>query len=393
MTPRVTVLLPVYNGGELVRGAIESVLAQTYPDFELLVVDDGSSDGSAEVLGSYGDERIRVLRNEENRGQVRSLNRGLGEARGAYVARLDQDDVCMPRRLERQVAALDREPGVAVVGTWMDLYDDEGRLAWELRGTIDDSAEFTFLILTNRLPLAHPTVMFRLAPVRELGGYDPSVRYAEDQDLWRRLALAGYEARVLREPLLRYRIHAEQQSQRNWQEQQANNNRALERFIAELGGDVDARRLRLLLAWDDSFWDSTGTPAAASETARHLAVLLATIVGRLGLGPEQAAKLERLMRRRVAIAARRSWRSGVVRHWRAAPPLLRFGLRGAPPSGYLAAVLVYATAPVLPVLRGAEQLVESTWQRAWLAPVKRRTRRLRVARNLLRMATRGRRTQ
>jgi glycosyltransferase involved in cell wall biosynthesis len=393
VNPKVTVLLPVYNGGNLVRTAIDSVLTQTFEDFELLVIDDCSTDDSAAIVGSYDDARIRLIRNEQNLGQVATLNRGIHEARGTYVARLDQDDVCLPRRLERQVALLDGEPELAVVGTWMDLLDDEGHLIWELRETIDDKAEFAFLILTNQLPLAHPTVMFRVEPVRALDGYDASHRLAEDQDLWRRLALAGFGARVVREPLVRYLVHSGQQSQRMANEQQVNNRRALESFIAALSGEAHARPLRLLLTWDYAFWRECGTRAATTEVARALEHLLTEARQRLRLDAAEAAKLERLLRPRVGLAARRSWRVGPLVHWRAAPPLLQFGLQGAARHRRAAAAFVYTTAPVLMVVRLGERAIETMWSWTWLSPVKRRAQRLRTARALYRVATRGRTTR
>lgn len=390
MPPKVTVLLPAYNGGELLRAAIDSVLAQTYEDFELLVVDDCSSDGSDRLVAGYRDPRVRLLRNEENLGQIATLNRGLEHARGEYVARLDQDDACMPERLERQVAVLDAEPMIGVVGSFMDVHDDDGHVVWRARRRVDDAADFAFLALANLLPVAHPTVLFRRAVALELGGYDGSIRFAEDQDLWRRFALAGYRVQVVPEALVRYRVHAGQQSQRHWEEQQRQNRAALERFLATLVPDADARMLRLLLAWDDEFWASCRTPSEAKRAAADLERLVREAPARLAFDGAQAAKLERLLRARVVTAARRSWRSGVNAHWRAAPPLLRFGLRDAGLGARAAAALVYVIAPALPPIRAVEQGVAALWSRPALAPVKRRLKRRASARALYRFLARSR---
>jgi GT2 family glycosyltransferase len=314
MTPRVTVLVPVYRGAEIVGKAIESVLTQTFEDFELLLVDDCSPDDSVAVIESYDDPRIRLLRNEENLGQIGTLNRGLREARGAYIARLDQDDRCLPKRLELQVAILDAEPSVALVGGWMTIVDEAGnRMAW-LDGRLDDYVEFLVDILTNQLKLGHPAVTFRREAVLALGGYDESIALAEDKDLWRRLALAGHEARIVTEPVVLYLMHAGQQSQQSAQLQQDNNNRALERFIGELSEQTPARAIRLLLSWEDGFWAECRTREDGERIAEALEALLADVAARLRLTPEQAAKLDRLIRARVALAARRSWRSGVTSH-------------------------------------------------------------------------------
>src|SRR5262245_21907442 len=118
-TPRVTVLIPVYNRVQYVAVAIESILAQHFTNFELLLIDDGSTDGSLEVLRSYtADPRVRLLRNESNLGIPRTRNKGVALARGEYVAMLDSDDYAYPTRLGRQVDFLDRHPDYALVGTW-----------------------------------------------------------------------------------------------------------------------------------------------------------------------------------------------------------------------------------------------------------------------------------
>lgn len=125
--PRVSVVIPVYNREHYVRGAIESILAQTFGDFELLLIDDGSTDGSREVMAAYPDPRIRVVSNERNLGIPKTRNRGLELARGEYLAWLDSDDHALPERLAREVAFLDDNRGVALVGSWTGAMDENGR--------------------------------------------------------------------------------------------------------------------------------------------------------------------------------------------------------------------------------------------------------------------------
>lgn len=359
MSPRVTVLVPVYAGADVVGGAIESVLAQTYEDFELLLIDDCSPDDSVAVIESFDDPRIRLIRNDDNLGQIGTLNRGLGEARGEYVARLDQDDRCLPARLALQVAILDTEPAVALVGGWMTIVDEHGHRMGSLEGEMTDYVDFVFDAITNQLKLGHPAVTFRRDAVLELGGYDESIRLAEDKDLWRRLALAGHEARVVTEPLVIYLHHPGQQSQQGAALQQESNGRALERFIAALSERVATRPVRLLLAWDDRFWTEWPAGAHARDTATALEHLIEDAGTRLRFRPDQLAKLDRLVRSRVLLAARRSWRSGVLVHWRTSPALLCFALRGSGRSSQAAAALghavVYLTAPLLNLLYRAKQ--------------------------------------
>ena len=124
--PQVTVFIPVYNRRAFIGPAIESMLAQTFEDFELLIVDDGSTDGGLEIMRSYEDPRVRVVANERNQGIPKTRNRGLELARGEYIALLDSDDVSVPDRLARQVEFLDRNPLYAEVGAWSQAMDESG---------------------------------------------------------------------------------------------------------------------------------------------------------------------------------------------------------------------------------------------------------------------------
>jgi glycosyltransferase involved in cell wall biosynthesis len=282
VTPRVSVLMAVKDGLPWIREAIESVLSQTYRDFELLLVDDGSVDGTVEAAAAYGDSRLRVLRNDRNLGQVPSLNRGLREAAGAYVARLDADDVCLPERLERQVAVLDAGPAVALTGAWMDVVDERGRLWAKVRGHVRDFPELVFAILSDRYPFAHPSLMYRRDLVLELGGYDESLAPAEDKDLYRRLALARHEVRAVEQVLVRYRRHERQLSQEHRDVQLRHDHEGQERFLSELAGAEHAARLRVLLAQGDG-------------DAELVRLLLDGAERRLALTPAEREKLEELV--------------------------------------------------------------------------------------------------
>jgi glycosyltransferase involved in cell wall biosynthesis len=345
--PTVSVLLPVYGGAAHVGSAVESVLAQTYGDFELLVLDDCSPDESTAIAEAFADPRVRTVRNERNLGQVATLNRGLRAARGAYVARLDQDDVCLPSRFKRQVELLDADPGIAVVGTWVDVVDEEGRIVGAVHDRLDGAVDAAFLALVHRLPLAHPSVMFRRDAVAAVGGYDESVRYCEDMDLWRRLLLAGHGLRVVPEPLLRYLRHGGQQSSVHAAEQRANNDAALERFLAALAPDANARLLRLVFTRQLELWHELGSARDARRLAADLAQLLDGAAERLALTADERSELERRVRNHVARAATAGWRSGVRRWWRTSPRLARFGDE----RGRFAAV--YAASPALALARTA----------------------------------------
>ncbi len=304
MSPRVTVLLAVHDGEPYVRESVASVLDQTFQDFEFVIVDDASTDRTVELVESFRDPRIRLLRNERNLGQVPSLNRGLREARGEYVARIDHDDWCRPRRLERQVAVLDAQPDVALVGTWMDLVDEGGRPIARLRSTIADFPEFLFHTLIMRVLVSHPSAMYRREPVLRLGGYDESTGPAEDKDLWRRLALERWDARIVPEPLVVYRLHDAQLSQTRAAYQRDVDGESQERFLTALSPETPVHRLRLLLSNDAAFWTEDG-----DGTLAGLDRLLADARVRLRLDDAEAGRVEQLVAGRVLeVAATRPWR-------------------------------------------------------------------------------------
>jgi len=185
-SPKVTVLMSVYNSERYVRYALESILQQTYADFEFLIINDGSTDGSAEILQSYDDPRICILTNAQNIGLTRSLNKGLRHARGEYVARIDADDISLPMRLEMQTRCLDQHPEVGLVATGYDVINESGKvLRTDARRM---SPEGLYYVLTFSNCLCHSAVMFRKQLVLTLGGYDPTFDLVEDLELWYRVS-------------------------------------------------------------------------------------------------------------------------------------------------------------------------------------------------------------
>lgn len=203
--PLVTVLMPVRNGADHVRAAIESILAQTFADFELLIIDDGSSDATPELLRSFVDRRIRIVTHPRNIGLVPTLNEGLELARGAFIARQDHDDISHPERLRTQVDYLSRHPQCALLGTEaFATIGDEDR-AYRLLRPAGVEAIRWYLCFDNAF--IHSAVMFRRDVLwKEHGGYPRSL-HSEDYALWSQVA-AGQEVGNLLVPLLRYREHA-----------------------------------------------------------------------------------------------------------------------------------------------------------------------------------------
>ena len=199
--PEVAVVLPVRNGEQYLRQAIDSMLGQSFRDFELVVVDDGSTDGSVAVATAVEDPRLRLVR-QEPLGLVEALRRGLAETTAPLVARMDADDLSLPTRLERQVDSLAGD--VALVGCGFEAIDEEGRVTGSWLLPVDDGALRRRLLLRN--PFAHGSVVFRRDAVAQAGGYRADYGANEDYDLWRRVAREGRLA-ARPEVLYRYREH------------------------------------------------------------------------------------------------------------------------------------------------------------------------------------------
>jgi len=205
MTPLLTVVMPVRNGARWLAEAVDSVVRQTLSDLELLVIDDGSTDETLQILGDWmgRDGRIRLLR-QQSRGLVAALNYGLAEARGPFLARLDADDRAAPERLERQIRVLDNDPSIGLLGSWAQRIDEHGRPRGNLRPKTDSRQLVD--ILKDANPFIHSTIMLRTEIVRGLGGYRTAFEAAEDYDLWLRMSEVTRLANVA-EPLVQYRRH------------------------------------------------------------------------------------------------------------------------------------------------------------------------------------------
>ncbi len=203
--PKVTVLMSVYNSEQYLREAIDSILNQTFGDFEFLIINDGSKDKSLEIIKAYEDPRIRLI-SRANKGLTASLNEGIEKAKGKYIARQDSDDVSMPDRLQKEIAYLDAHPEVGLVGSNYTIMDIGGK---ELVTTnVFTHPQDLKLAQITCNQYGHGSVMMRTNIVRECQGYDKRVGYVEDYDLWTRISrvadIANFE-----EPLFKYRRNDE----------------------------------------------------------------------------------------------------------------------------------------------------------------------------------------
>ena len=204
--PLVTVLMPVYNAACYVREAVDSILCQSFGDFEFLIINDGSSDATQEILESYADERLRILVNTSNQGISAALNLGLAQARGKYIARQDGDDVSHPERLACQVAYLQANTEIALLGTQARIREQAfaARRSPLERALSHEAIQFQALF-TN--PFIHTSVMYRRSVVwTQLGGYNTDYRICQDYDLWLRV-LQQHRVANLDRCLVDFRMH------------------------------------------------------------------------------------------------------------------------------------------------------------------------------------------
>ncbi len=207
--PKLSIIMSEHNTPiRFLRESINSILAQTLKDFELIIVDDCGHNDLRAIAQEYSDDRIKIIKNEKNRGLVHSLNDAISYARSAYLVRMDTDDIAEPQRFERLYAFACRHPEYAVVGSRVIEFSEEGE-----QGILCKSGEKTKESLIKGDGLIHPSVIMRKHAVEDVGNY-PDYQRAEDFALWAELLLHGYRLYVLEDSLLKYRVNTGDYSKR-----------------------------------------------------------------------------------------------------------------------------------------------------------------------------------
>jgi len=201
--PTISVIMSVYNGEKYLREAINSILSQDFSDFEFIIIDDGSTDKSLEIIKSFVDNRIKIT-SRENRGLIDSLNEAISLATGKYIARMDADDVCLPNRFSYQLKAFD-DAEVALVGSWATKINEAGEEIGVMSyPPIEYQKIKSFFIKHN--PFIHSSVMIKKEVFDTVGVYNSKYKHAEDYELWSRV-LKKFKAVNIPEPLIKYRIN------------------------------------------------------------------------------------------------------------------------------------------------------------------------------------------
>lgn len=202
--PKITVLMPVYNGEKYLREAIGSILNQTFNDFEFLIINDSSTDSTREIILSYDDTRIRLEDNEKNIGLTHSLNKGLRLAKGKYVARMDADDISLPDRLEKQLAVIENNTDVSIVACWIDIIDKNNTYIGNWHADRENnSPEQIYYTLFFENCIAHSSVLFKKELALKIGGYNESFRKSQDYELWIRLSKITKIVKIKRATVIR----------------------------------------------------------------------------------------------------------------------------------------------------------------------------------------------
>lgn len=243
--PLISVIMPFYNCEKYLDDAIRSILCQTFADFELIIINDASTDGSDAIVQKYlYDDRIVYIKNTQNQKITKNLNMGMARARAQIVARMDGDDVCEPTRFEKQYRYLNENPDISLVGSFATLIDDHGSVIGHKKKPT--SAHVIKKDIFAYSPFIHPSVMFRKDMIISLGGYDETYGTCQDYDLWFRVIFGGYGVANIPQNLICYRVY-ENSSHKNAKEL-ARNTRAIRMHALQRGWCTKSVR-NIMIMW------------------------------------------------------------------------------------------------------------------------------------------------
>lgn len=209
--PKISVVMSIFNQERFLREAVESILSQSFDNFECLISDDCSTDKSLKIIKDFKDKRIKVFQNEKRQGLAKSLNFLISKARGKYIARMDGDDISLSNRLKEQVEFLDKHPRVVLVGSWAKIINKQEKTIGEFKYPIKYKEIRKAILSYNSF--IHPSVMFRKDILKKIGGYDESLVYSQDYDLFLRLVIK-YRCINIPKFLLKFRWQTDFKKQR-----------------------------------------------------------------------------------------------------------------------------------------------------------------------------------
>lgn len=309
--PLISVVIPAYNAERYLMDALKSVSAQTHDALEIVVVDDGSRDDTARLLEQYATQEPRlVVIRQDNAGISAALNNGIKAATGAFIARMDADDLMLPDRLARQLACLEDQPTLGFCASAITFLDAQGRERGGYTPPIQSLEDLTFMIGRGRsFSFTHPTVMYRRAALEAVGPYDRRFEPCEDLELWLRMIDAGHPGIALPARLLKYRLHGNSISGQNLLRQIRMRNSLFHDFYARraTGGDANGKNVRqsigsrIYQGWRDR-------ADACRASGRYLRAAGAPMRGNLTLGLGVLMSAERIPVRLIEMAMQRRLR-------------------------------------------------------------------------------------
>jgi glycosyltransferase involved in cell wall biosynthesis len=234
--PQISVVMPAYNAEKYITEAINSILSQTFTDFEFIIINDASTDSTKEIIGSFQDPRIKLINNEQNQGVANSLNIGIAEAKGKHIARMDADDISLPHRLQTQFDFMEQNPEIDICGSWIETFGDNQRII-KVPEKYDDIKDELFF----SCPMLHPTLIFK----KNLNlQYSSDFPRAEDYDLWCR-KINELKFANIPKVLLHYRIHSNQVGKAKKTTQNQDSNLIRLRNLENIGLHLSDEELRI----------------------------------------------------------------------------------------------------------------------------------------------------
>lgn len=253
--PLISVVLPAYNAEKYIQKSIDSILAQTYNQIELIVINDGSTDTTENIIRAYDDYRIRYIKNTKNIGLIKSLNKGIEEARGKYIARMDSDDICFPTRFEEQIKVLEADQEIGVVSCKSVLIDEEDRILHGSRTMFATTYKAIYFIMAFDCVILHPGVMAKAELLKQYKYRDiEETQCCEDYDLWTRLLKDGIIIKSIDKILMKYRINLSGISKQNSSKQNRNGKWLSMRYQKSIFKDKLQEKSYTILAEENSKW-------------------------------------------------------------------------------------------------------------------------------------------
>ena len=240
-TPEISLIMSVYNGEDYLEEAIDSVLKQTFTEWELIVINDCSTDSTEKILEKFAsmDERVKVYPNEVNLRLPSSLNKAMTFAKGKYIARMDADDICLPDRLEKQYAFMEKNPDIALSSCRFMTLKNGVISSGGCGGKVDNDSIKALLLVTN--PILHPGIIAKAEVIRNLG-YDKTFTCTEDMELWTRFVLSGNKIEIMSDYLMIYRLHDKQITETTLEKQHREVVAIQKKYMANLLAEMSAEQ-------------------------------------------------------------------------------------------------------------------------------------------------------